>query len=100
MGNQKGIISSLGIGICPCHDGSVQYTTLISSGSPKDYSSGKNSARITSLGVSTCGHITIALQGSGTVFYEGKKSHDIGDCGQNCGQYVLVRAYNKVIVGN
>lgn len=98
MVNNKGILTSLGVGFCPCHDGVVQYTTVIASGSPKNNSNNKNMARITSLGVSTCGHITVALQGSNSVFCEGKGSHDLKDSGQNCGQYVLVKAYDKVLV--
>jgi hypothetical protein len=56
-------------------------------------------AFVGSIGISTCGHITIATTGASSTFVEGKAPHRINDLGQNCGQYILTTGANTVITG-
>lgn len=47
-------------------------------------------AIVGSVGISSCGHATVALVGSATVRANGQGLHRVGDVGQNCGNYILL----------
>lgn len=100
MSSQKqGKVGSIGIGTCPCHKGSVNYTTVIADGAITVISEGVETAIVTSMGIASCGHPTIATTGSSTVFHENQPAHRIGDLGQNCGPYTLVTGCDTINVG-
>lgn len=92
-------VGDIGIGVCPCHTSPVTYTTVFSTGAASVITNGPISAIVSSVGISSCGHPTIALSGSRTVIKEGKSSHRIGDTGANCGPYVSVSGSENVDVG-
>lgn len=92
-------IGDVGIGVCPAHDGSVEYVTTFITGSISAQTNGKPSAIITTVGISTCGHPTVAISGSTTVFHEGKPAHRIGDAGINPGAYTAVSGSTNVFAG-
>lgn len=85
-----GKLGSQGIGTCPCHRSPQDYITTIISGATTVNVNGVSAAQVGSLGVSTCGHMTVALSGSSSVFAEGKQVHRVGDTGENCGPYTLI----------
>ena len=100
MSSQKqGKVGSIGIGTCPCHNGSVNYTTVIADGAITVTSEGVETAIVTSMGIASCGHPTIATTGSSTVFHENQSAHRVGDLGQNCGPYTLVTGCDTINVG-
>jgi len=92
-------IGDLGQGICPCHDSPVSYITTFVTGSNSVTTNGLVSTIIGTIGMSSCGHPTVALTGSSTVFKETKASHRLGDTGANCGPYVTITASPDVDVG-
>lgn len=85
-----GRVGSIGIGICPCHHDPVSYVTTIASGAGSVFNNGLAVALVGSIGISSCGHPTTALTGSGTVDATGIPLHRVGDTGQNCGMYTLI----------
>lgn len=93
-------VGDIGVGVCPCHDSPVTYTTVFVSGASSVITNNKISTIIGTIGISSCGHPTIALTGSGTVIKENKGSHRIGDTGANCGPYVVVTGSPDVDVGD
>ena len=93
-------VGDTGIGVCPCHDTPVSYTTVFTTGASTVGTNNKASAIVGSIGISSCGHPTIALTGSKTILKENKPSHRIGDTGTNCGSYVVVSGSNDVNVGD
>jgi len=83
-------VGDSGIGICPCHIVPVPYITIFATGASSVKTNGKTTTHITSVGIATCGHPTVALTGSSTVFAENQKVHRIGDTGVNCGPYTSI----------
>jgi len=81
-------VGDIGVGVCPCHLVPVGYITAFVTGASSVKTNGRTTTIVSTIGVSTCGHPTIALTGSGTVFLEGHKVHRIGDVGVNCGPYI------------
>jgi hypothetical protein len=83
-------VGDTGVGVCPCHGVPVVYTTTFHDCSPVHTTDGLNTAVITSVGISTCGHPTVALTGSPVSDVQGLAVHRIGDTGANCGGYVAI----------
>lgn len=90
MTQALGRIGDIGLGTCTCHRSPVQYVTTIVSGATNVNVNAEPAALVGSIGVSSCGHVTTALTGSGTVIANGAPVHRQGDMGQNCGPYTLV----------
>ncbi len=80
----------IGIGTCPCHDSPVGYTTLFVTGAPHTTVEGHPAGVVGTVGVSSCGHSTIALTGSSISDSDNAPLHRIGDTGSNCGPYTVV----------
>lgn len=99
MGISASKVGDMGIGVCPCHVSPVSYTTIFVSGAPTVNINGVSAANITTVGISSCGHPTIVLSSSGTVFANGGGLHRVGDQGQNCGNYVVVTGSPNVSSG-
>jgi len=83
-------VGDIGIGVCPCHIVPVGYITVYATGASSVKTNGRTTTHITTIGISTCGHPTVALTGSSTVVAESQKVHRIGDMGVNCGPYISV----------
>jgi uncharacterized Zn-binding protein involved in type VI secretion len=91
-----GGIGSMGIGTCPCHKTPQNYITTLITGAPTVLVNGTGAGQVGSIGVSSCGHPTVAITGSSTVFADGEPVHRVGDTGVNCGQYVLIEGSPNV----
>ena len=83
-------ITDVGVGVCPCHSSPVTYVTMFAVGDPFVDADGLQVARIGDMGISSCGHPTIAVTGSTISTASGIPTHRIGDTGQNCGSYVSI----------
>lgn len=83
-------MSDTGTGICPNHSSPRQYTTIFNIGATTVLTNNFGSANLGTVGISSCGHPTIALLGSSSVNIEGKPSHRIGDTGANFGTYIAL----------
>lgn len=95
-----GIVGSIGVGSCPRHRRVTSYTTIIVSGAPTVLSNGAQVAQAgVSIGVSSCGHATLALTGSVSVRAEGAGVHRVGDMGRNFGPYILTSGAANVLAG-
>lgn len=92
-------VGDMGVGTCPCHLSPVGYTTIFMSGASTVLTNGSITCNLTTIGIASCGHPTIALTVSGTVNAEGSGVHRIGDQGANCGGYVTVTGSDDVIAG-
>ena len=91
-----GKLGSQGIGVCPCHRTPQDYVTTLITGAGTVNVNGASAGQVGSLGVASCGHMTVALTGSASVFAEGKQVHRVGDQGTNCGPYVLISGSENV----
>ena len=92
-------VGSIGIGVCPCHLTPVSYTTIFVSGAATVNANGSPVANLTSIGISSCGHPTVALTVSATVNANSSGAHRIGDLGSNCGSYTALTGSEDVISG-
>lgn len=82
-------VGDIGIGVCPNHDPPQIYTTTFSTGAENVYADGKKVCVVGTVGISTCGHNTVAQTGSPVTIVEGKPVHRVGDIGANYGEYVV-----------
>jgi len=83
-------VGDIGIGICPCHQSPVQYTTVFVTGAETVKTNELTTTIISTIGMASCGHPTVALTGSPSVLMENKPVHRIGDTGTNCGPYTSI----------
>lgn len=88
-------LGDIGVGVCPCHTSPVGYTTVFVTGAPTVNNDGSNTCIVTTVGVASCGHPTIALTGSPNVYATGQPVHRVGDMGANCGPYTTVTGSGK-----
>lgn len=98
-GANVGRVGDIGIGVCPDHTSPVTYTSVLVIGSPTVFTNGVNTGFIGSIGISSCGHPTVALIGSPTVLANSKPVHRVGDLGANSGTYTLVIGSPNVLAG-
>lgn len=92
MGLPFGKVGSIGTGTCPCHPPlpPIPYNTILVTGAATVNVNGVPVGIVGSVGISSCGHATVALIGSATVFANGQGVHRTGDIGMNCGNYILL----------
>lgn len=90
MSQQAGRTGDVGVGICFAHSPPQNYTTVLVNGSVNCNSDGLSMAFVGTPGISTCGHMTIAMTGASFVDADGIKLHRVGDTGANFGPYILV----------
>lgn len=91
-------IGDIGIGVCPCHKSPVGYITVFATGASSVQANNLTSCIISTVGIASCGHPTVALTGSPDVYHENMSAHRVGDMGANCGPYVVVTGSPDVIV--
>ena len=91
-------VGDIGIGICPCHKSPKRYITTFSTGAPSVLTNNLVSCIVGTIGVSSCGHPTVAHTGSPDVFHENSPAHRINDTGANCGPYVVVTGSPDVFI--
>lgn len=86
-----------GIGICPCHEHPVTYVTVMTPGPANNvFTNSRPTSTMLTIGLSSCGHPTIAVSCSNNVKAKNFGVHRFADTGINCGPYVLVSASNNV----
>lgn len=83
-------IGDTGSGVCPAHVSPKTYITVFNMGANYVITNGRPSAYVGSVGISTCGHPTVALMGSPSIILESRGSHRVGDTGSNAGAYVAI----------
>lgn len=86
-------VGDQGKGICYAHKSPTPFTTTFVQGDPTVTVDGKPMCVIGTIGKTTCGHTTVATQGSPTVFgTDGNAAHRVGDAGIviEGGDYVVV----------
>lgn len=83
-------VGDIGVGICYDHDSPTSYTTTFISGSTTVMANGAVSCIVGTIGVSSCGHNTVALSGSPDVSHSNQPVHRVGDTGSNSGPYTVV----------
>lgn len=86
----------IGIGICPAHQTPVTYITTLVSSNPNVTADGIPIITVGDIGISTCGHATIALTGSTFGNINSKKIHRISDTGSNPGPYTVINGSSTV----
>lgn len=75
-------IGDLGVGVCHLHDHPRSFVTTFVSADPIVDVNGRQMMRVGDIGVTSCGHRTIATTGSGTVVgSNGLPVHRVGDVG-------------------
>ena len=83
-------VGCIGVGTCPKHKKPRPYVTTFISGANTVLVNGQPVAVAgVTMGVSSCGHPTIAITGAPTHFAEGAPLHRVGDMGQNFGPYIV-----------
>ena len=95
-------VGDIGRGICFAHKSPTPFTTTFVSGAPTVNANEKALCEIGTRGVTSCGHNTIATQGSSTVFSSsGKAVHRVGDSGivVEGGTYIAVSGSDDVFAG-
>lgn len=83
-------VGDIGSGSCPAHKGRKSYNTIFVPGQSTVLAEGSPVIRVGDVGLSTCGHPTVALMGAVTVFAVASNVHRVGDIGSNPGPYVTV----------
>lgn len=94
-------LNDVGLGVCPGHPIPVPFVVTITLASPTVLSTGFGVANLTSIGVATCGHTTVATMGSSTVKANGAGVHRLGDVGltQAGGTYAMTLGSPTVFAG-
>jgi len=91
-------VGDIGVGTCPCHfPAPISYITTFATGASTVNTNGSITTIISTIGISTCGHPTVALTGSPNVNAESQPVHRLGDIGSNCGPYITVTASTDTI---
>jgi len=83
-------IGDVGQGTCPSHDSPRPYITVFNTGASTVTAEGMPVVRVGDVGISTCGHPTVALTGAPISTVEGIIMHRQGDTGANSGPYVAL----------
>jgi len=79
-----------GIGTCCCHSGCVSYVTTFITGATTVLTNGSVTCNYSTIGIASCGHPTVVITKSSTVFAENLGVHRLNDIGTNCGIYTVV----------
>lgn len=97
---QSSKIGDIGVGVCAAHETPIAFVTVFTSGSPNVLTNGSPSSIIGTIGISTCGHPTVAILGSATVFANVLGLHRVGDIGTiTGGVYVDITGSPNVLSG-
>jgi hypothetical protein len=81
MSKPPGRIGDIGIGTCSPHPGTIGIITTMVTGAATVGANGIPVTTRLSLGLSTCGHVSIVSGSSQTTRAEGQGVHRIGDLG-------------------
>jgi len=93
-------IGDLGIGTCTAHIIPVPINVTILTGSPTVIAVGMPVATIGSIGLCSCGHMSVALIGASTVIATALGVHRLGDMGlPPGGSYNMIVGAPTVLAG-
>lgn len=93
-------VGDMGCGSCPAHvPPPLAYQTVFASGAETVVVNGQPATIITTIGISSCGHVTLAVNGSVKTLFDGQGDHRVGDTGVNPGSYVVVSGSPNVVCG-
>lgn len=93
-------LGDIGVGVCAAHEFPIPFVTVFVTGSPNVLTNGVPSTIIGTIGISSCGHPTVAILGSGTVFANTLGVHRLGDIGSIAGGvYVDIIGSPNVFAG-
>jgi uncharacterized Zn-binding protein involved in type VI secretion len=91
-------IGDVGVGICNCHDSSINTSGVIVTGASISSVEGQNIARIGDIVLSSCGHTGIIIVGSNDSVCEGSPIARVGDNFSGCFTGILVSGASTVSV--
>lgn len=75
-------VGDIGVGVCTGHKSPRGYVTVFITGAANTTVDGSPMATVASLGVNSCGHLSMAVVGSGfSVATNGMSPHRVGDMG-------------------
>jgi len=89
-------IGDTGVGRCPHHLVPQNYVTVFSTGATDVTSNDSANCIIGTVGISTCGHPTVAITGSENSTADGQGLHRVDDVGANYGPYVAITGSDNV----
>lgn len=90
MSKAPGRVGDIGVGTCSPHPGTIPIVTQMITGSATVAANGIPVTTGLSLGLSTCGHVSIVATTSVTSIAEGQGVHRVGDIGTlPGGSYIL-----------
>lgn len=92
-------VGDICIGVCPKHGGPLTFCSVLVSGAASVLIDSQSCGNMASVGISSCGHPTIAVTGSSTVTAETYPIHRIGDIDINPGSGVMVTGSGDVSAG-
>lgn len=90
-------VGDIGVGVCPHHSSPEDYTTVFATGIADVTSNELSNCTTGSIGISSCGHNTVAMSGALDVTADELGIHRVGDIGMNYGPYVAVTGASDVI---
>lgn len=99
MSSEQSRLGDVGHGVCPAHKHPESYMTVFVTGADTVKTNDITSAIIGTVGVSTCGHMTVALTGSNTVRAQNEPMHRVEDVGMNYGMYTTLTGSSDTFVG-
>lgn len=81
MSKPHGRVGDIGIGTCSPHPGTIGIVTMMITGARSVGANGRPVTTKISLGLSSCGHISLVVTTSKTARAEGQGVHRVGDVG-------------------
>ena len=90
MGQPVSRVGDIGIGICYAHAHPLQYTTTFVTGIDDGLTDDLVTCIVGTIGISSCGHPTVALTGSTISTGDNEPIHRVGDTGANFGPYTSI----------
>ena len=99
MGQQVARVGDIGVGVCLGHKDPTSFVTVFVSGDPIVSADGRAIATVGTIGIASCGHVTVAVSGSElSKMCGGLGIHRVGDVGISSGGGVYVVVSGSDIV--
>lgn len=88
--------ADIGVGVCPAHKHPRPYVTIMTVGAASVRINSLPTATLLTIGISTCGHPTVAITCSPNVKAQSLGVHRLLDIGCNFGPYVMTTSSQNV----
>lgn len=94
-------VGDIGVGVCYAHDEPRDFVTVFVEGCSTVFANGQQVCCVGAIGVTSCGHTTMATQGSPAEYGESSQIHRVGDVGivLEGGHYTCVQGSPDVYAG-